>query len=590
MRLIGCLLAACLLLSMSGEVTAITAWPGGPALLGSTAESYFEMRPALIDVAESPARTPSIGVCRALVILIDFSDKPADRTAHPPDTVATKLFGAQRSSLRSYFNEVSYRKFSLEGDVFGWFRSGCKHKLFVNRDAIRGTTDDYGLDISPAAVDTLLCPYPLNVWGVVKEAVEAAGAVVDFRQYDNDGPDGIPSSGDDDGFIDALFVVHSGAGAEIFGRNPGAENYIWSLESSLDYYAATRNTSVDGVRVGAFVLVPELSEIGVYAHEFCHLLGLPDLYDSVTGESIVGPFCLMDNGAWSGPQNNGSVPSHLSAPMKYFLGWIDPTMICLGCADGVPSREGARVVPVETADSAYVVLDNPDGMNWTAEGTGTGEYFMLEDRQRRLYDFYLPGSGMVIWKVDESRPDNNNPVTRLAEVIQADGETVTAAGQNVPGEPSDFWPGSLGKTAFTPYTFPASNLSGGAFSGVAVDSIEERPAGVVRANIRIGLPHRGKAYAYPNPSSREDLRTGPPLRIVFVPESGPAQPRAFEATVFDLEGRPVRRLEEGSEVLSEGAALWDGRDEDGRLVEPGLYLFHVKASGEEGTGVIAITD
>ena len=125
---------------------------------------------------------------------------------------------------------------------------------------------------------------------------------------------------------------------------------------------------------------------------------------------------------------------------------------------------------------------------------------------------------------------------------------------------------------------------------MAVDSIEERPAGVVRANIRIGLPHRGKAYAYPNPSSREDLRTGPPLRIVFVPESGPAQPRGFEATVFDLEGRPVRRLEEGSEILSEGAALWDGRDEDGRLVEPGLYLFHVKASGEEGTGVIAITD
>ena len=277
--------------------------------------------------------------------------------------------------------------------------------------------------------------------------------------------------------------------------------------------------------------------------------------------------------------------------MKYFLGWIDPTLVCLGCATGVPEKEGARVVPVGRADSAFVVLDNPNGMDWTADGTGKGEYFVLEDRQPRYgyYESYLPGSGMLIWKVDESRRDNNNPVTRLAEVIQADGETVDpVTGANAPGEPSDFWPGSLDRTAFTPYSVPASNLSLGRFSGVAVDSIEERFSGVVTANIRIGLPHRGKAYAYPNPSSLENLRTGVGLRIVFVPDTGPTRPRGFEVTVFDLEGRPIRRLGELPDIP--GEAEWDGRDEEGRLVKAGIYLFHVKASGEEGSGVVAITD
>jgi flagellar hook assembly protein FlgD len=81
------------------------------------------------------------------------------------------------------------------------------------------------------------------------------------------------------------------------------------------------------------------------------------------------------------------------------------------------------------------------------------------------------------------------------------------------------------------------------------------------------------------------------LRIVFVPETGPADSLGLEVTIFDLEGRPLRRLADlGDEVRSDGTALWDGADEHGRPVEAGLYFYSVRASGQEATGVIAIKE
>jgi hypothetical protein len=120
--------------------------------------------------------------------------------------------------------------------------------------------------------------------------------------------------------------------------------------------------------------------------------------------------------------------------------------------------------------------------------------------------------------------------------------------------------------------------------------MEPLPAGRILADLSVGLPRRGRAYAYPNPYSIADLRSGPPLRIVFVPETGPEEPFGFEVTVFDLEGRPVRRLAGPDEVLADGTALWDGRDDGGRLVRAGIYLYSIKASGQEATGTVAIKE
>jgi immune inhibitor A len=585
MRIIGFMLVFA---GLAASCLAIGPLPQ-PDLLGKVEPVYFRMRPAIVDLPPTPSPVEHTGTCRALVILVDFDDKHAEVDVHDVAYFSDKLFSHTVTSLRGYFEENSYGRFILTGDVYGWFRSECRHNEFVNRDRIPYTADDYGLDISSAALDPEICNFPLNVWGLVRDAVLLADASVDFSAYDNDGPDGIPHSGDDDGFVDALFIVHSGPGAEIFGGMVAGVDYIWSMQSDLEYYTPTKDTRVDGVAVGAFVIVPEIGEVGVYAHEFCHLLGLPDLYNSETGDPVVGPFCLMDEGAWNGPMGKaGSVPCHLSAPMKQLLGWIAPSEVCLDC-DGPAEIVGASIDALGTSAEAYRVLGNRGGVDWTPSGSGSGEYFILENRQRRFgyYESYLPASGLLIWKVDESQPNNNNPERRLAEIIQADGQVVDpdVPGMNIPDGPSDVWPGSLDKRAFTPTTFPASNLSGNRFSGAAVENISQLDYGPVTVDIKVGVPRKGKAYAYPNPYS---LRESSAMRIVFLPDPGPDVPYAFSAKVFDLEGNLVRTLDDEGEVLGDGTAVWDARDEAGNRVGPGLYFYCIESSGQQATGVIGI--
>jgi immune inhibitor A len=561
--------------------------PGG-ILSGEPARHYFLQRPDIIDVPQELGAVRTSETCRALVLLVDFRDKPAQL-----DGVhfTNMLFSEARGSMRHYFEENSYGEFHLAGDVYGWYRSACRHSDIVNRDSEAETADDFGLDTSPGAIDTSTCAFPLNIWGMVAHAVELASADVDLSLYDNDGADGLPSSGDDDGFVDVLIIVHSGIGAEDLGDLPIAINYMWSLKSDLDSYRPTRATSFQGIRIGAFALVPEIGEIGVYAHEFCHLLGLPDLYNSETSVPVVGPLCLMDSGAWNGPQHaRGSVPGHLCAPMKHILGWVQPLKVCLGC-EGTDVAERAAIGPHGTDPSPYQVLGNPGGMDWTPAGTGRGEYFLVENRQRSegYYEAYLPASGLVIWKFDESVPDNNSPGKRLAEVIQADGEVIDPEDpwRNIPGEPSDFWPGSMGKHDFTPETDPPSSLSGGRFSGVSIRNINLSGPTSITADIRVGLPKKGVAYAFPNPYRLSDSS---PMRIVFLPDPGPDTPHpgSFEVTVFDLEGNLVRRLDAASEILDNGTALWNGEDETGNRVGPGLYFFSARSSGQEATGMLGI--
>jgi len=60
-------------------------------------------------------------------------------------------------------------------------------------------------------------------------------------------------------------------------------------------------------------------------------------------------------------------------------------------------------------------------------------------------------------------------------------------------------------------------------------------------------------------------------------------PRAttIEVRVFDLKGRSVRTLASGLS-LSASRLAWDGRGDDGKLVPPGAYICHIKASERNG--------
>jgi flagellar hook assembly protein FlgD len=50
-------------------------------------------------------------------------------------------------------------------------------------------------------------------------------------------------------------------------------------------------------------------------------------------------------------------------------------------------------------------------------------------------------------------------------------------------------------------------------------------------------------------------------------------------TIIKLNGNLVNRVLERD---GNGGAVWDGRDLNGNLVEPGVYLYRVKGTNEEG--------
>ena len=73
--------------------------------------------------------------------------------------------------------------------------------------------------------------------------------------------------------------------------------------------------------------------MGVYAHEFGHILGLPDLYDYGYESEGVGAWTVMAGGSWARYPNylqyNGNTPVHLDAWDKYFAGLVEPQEVSM---------------------------------------------------------------------------------------------------------------------------------------------------------------------------------------------------------------------------------------------------------------------
>jgi immune inhibitor A len=72
---------------------------------------------------------------------------------------------------------------------------------------------------------------------------------------------------------------------------------------------------------------PEDAGVGVFAHEYGHDLGLPDLYNILgNGESDPEFWDLMNTGSHSGPIFQ-SIPANMGIWDKWVLGWADPVIM-----------------------------------------------------------------------------------------------------------------------------------------------------------------------------------------------------------------------------------------------------------------------
>lgn len=395
-----------------------------------------------------PTKPESISL-NALAVVVEFSDKAHVATASYFDTLIFAAPGAGRGSVRDYYREVSYGTVDIVTvnmpSSIGWKQPSQPYSYYVN--------NSYCLDGT----------YPNNCQKLAEEIVDAVNGVVNFDNYDND----------NDGYTEPIMLIHAGPGAEFTGSTTDIWSHSWTLNSYRSY---------DGVTIADYVIMPEYWQsasaigsdmtIGVFAHEMGHgFWGLPDLYDRDQSPDFIsegiGRWSLMASGSWNGPDSggwgtDGSSPAWPDAWTRIQMGFAAPTLILNNVAGQSIPRVYGNAPPTQTV------------MKLRSGVLAAGEYFLVENRQQVAgsYDEYLPGSGLLIWHVDEAmntyskqndyecstvphcQCDDNYHY--LVALEQADGYRDLELA-NDRGDTGDPYPGNSGNRAWTMVTLPESS-------------------------------------------------------------------------------------------------------------------------------------
>jgi len=371
--------------------------------------------------AITKAALPTSGNVPLLVILANYSDTttatlPSDfdllfngnATTTPPVT----------SSVRIYYDEVSYGKVNIQATIVGWV-------------TVPSPRAAYGADQGPV-ID-------VNPRQLIRDAInEAYRLGVNFAPFDTNG----------DGILELVVVIHAGTGQEESGDPDDIWSHSWNLLFPYPVDSVSTTPGTLGLFAMDYVTMPEvdmagnIATIGVFCHELGHAFGLPDLYDYGYDSEGVGDWCLMAGGSWNGLQRPGDSPAHLSAWCKHFLKWLNLTT-----ANGMivtAKRLAAPLPPVESDPVAYIVCmgNNP---------TTSTEYLMIENRQWIGYDQALPNYGMLAWHVDETVPNNDDQTHYHVALIQADGLKDLESNVNR-GDVGDPFPGYSVARTLAPYS------------------------------------------------------------------------------------------------------------------------------------------
>ncbi len=427
--------------------------------------------------------TPPPGGPAARRNLTDFDSMLFGTVYSPAEYIPYASLGYPTDrTLKNYYSQVSYGQVDVVTldmpSLLGWTQSGHPYDFYCQADGLH---------------DNGFGPFPNNVPGLVIDVVTAADGIVDFSQYAVDGE--VPN----------LFVVYAGTGAEWSGD----PSLIWSHSWSLTY-GATGPVLVDGVKIDQYAAMPEVGgdltgytgvvrgpyppTVGVFAHEYGHVLGLPDQYDYGYESNGTDIFSLMAYGSWNTfPRYaifSGNSPAHLDAWSKYRLGFAEPVEIT-GLTD-------VTLRPAET---------EPDVYKMAVPNSGGKEYYLLENRQQIGFDQGLAYGtavhGLAIYHIDETvlsriywRPNEAENWKEFRSegwkkawtgerhyaisLIQADDQWHLERGAWA-ANTGDLYPGPFGVTRFGSETFPNSSsyyFWGGSepkfgYSGVTVENIAE---------------------------------------------------------------------------------------------------------------------
>lgn len=402
-----------------------------------------------------PRDGPVLGTFRIPVVLGLFSDSPHS-LRYGLDTIQAAYFGDGPGTIGAFYDELSGGRAEIVGDVIDWtWASYTQAEAAGGESGLTGTTGEFITQLLLRLHDD-----------------------VEWALYDNDGPDGLPNSGDDDGYVDALAVIHPTAAAECGGGNQ--DDRIWSHRWTLGARGDVFVTGVPAfgggfIRISDYFIQPvfacngdDLSPIGVFSHEMGHAFGLPDLYDTRSSggkHAGAGNWDLMSSGSWGCDNRSPESPCHMGAWTKSVLGWADVTTV-------PPNTDLNELVlePVERGGTIYRV----DAID------GSGEYFLLENRQRIGFDRNLYGEGLLIWHIDPDWVSRRWSSVNAGEhrgvwLRQADGLDelgVPGGGRGDSGDPFPFVGDETGKDVFHAVSRPAAISFLGTPTGLTLVDIE----------------------------------------------------------------------------------------------------------------------
>ena len=352
------------------------------------------------------------------------------------------------------------------------------------------------------------------------KAADTQNGDIDFSQYD-------PTS-------DLFVIFHAGVGKDFaFDYDPtpfdipsAYINYQDLAEELPDSIVIGEGISVDNG--AAFVkkglILPECEnqegyELGMHGHMvllFGHHIGIPNLYNTEDGTSVLGWFGMMDQGSG---KLDGLVPAPPTAWIKVYKEWAEAEEVT-----SFPSTVDVpvgKIIKVPITDKEYFLIENIDSwvrpeVSWDSLGYS---YYVESDEYPRTFELlrdsvsqYMnveidpvsgvltnignwgigrPASGLLIWHIDENvinagisdNTINNDPDHLGVFLEEADGAhdigqdyTIFSAGYGTElGYPWDaFWgdndyhkeanPHKNGVVSFGDDTFPDAKSNSGALS------------------------------------------------------------------------------------------------------------------------------
>lgn len=346
---------------------------------------------------------PHTGTITIPVVLVNFKD--VKFKINKPKEAFDQLFNSDSLANLGNGNRLNY------GSVAKYFRE-MSDSAFTPKFKVYG----------PVTVDQPETHYggkhendnnDENPWQLVKDALKLVEGQVkdDIKSFCSDG-----------NTIDCVYIVYAG-----LGQNDGGDGTtVWANCSTTDgatlcgkevrWYTMSGELSPVKIKDST---IPVVNGLGVICHEFSHSLGLPDMYPTDTlaylDNQEMEYWDLMDGGEYT---HAGFRPTAYTAFEKEQMGW--PVVIKTLDSD---ARSVNMTKSTERGGTAYKIV-NPQNDK---------EYLMLEYIQRKGWNKYLFGNGLLVYHVclpsetlDLGTHLNNAPDYPGMAVVPADGACLSS--------------------------------------------------------------------------------------------------------------------------------------------------------------------